>query len=90
MADQMDVFSLTVQYGLPLVMFFGVLWLSLTGKIVWRGSHDEIVAALREVIETKEQRNAVCAEERDRLFDLALPAVRSLEQGAEALKGVRK
>lgn len=86
----MDVFSLTVQYGLPLVMFFGVIVLSMSGKIVWRKSHDEIVAALREVIAAKEKSNAVCTEERDRLFNLALPAVRSLEQGAEALKSVRK
>lgn len=79
----MDVFQLTVQYGLPLIMFFGVVWLSMTGRIIWKPSHDAVVAALSHSLKD-------VTDERDRLFDVALPAVRAMESGAEALKGSRR
>lgn len=44
----MDWFGLTTQFGLPLVMFFGVIYLSLTGKIVWKLSHDAEIKTLRD------------------------------------------
>lgn len=79
----MDIFAVTTQYGLPLVMFFGVLWLSMSGRVIWKPSHDAIVAALT-------ARLADTVEERDKFADIAYKGVSGLEHGAEALKSSRQ
>ncbi len=79
----MDIFSATTQYGLPLVMFFGVIWLSMSGRVIWKPSHDAIVAALTARLQD-------VTDERDKFADIAYKGVGALEQGAEALKGSRR
>ena len=79
----MDIFSVTTQYGLPIVMFFGVIWLSMSGRVIWKPSHDAIVSALTARLED-------VSKERDKFADIAYRGVSGLEHGAEALRGSRQ
>ena len=51
----MDAFSLAAQYGLPLVMFFGVIWLSYTEIIIWRPTYRAILTAKDDRIKDLEE-----------------------------------
>ena len=73
-----EALALTLQYGLPLIMFFGVIWLSNAGIIVWKPTLDAYKERLIDVVS-----------ERDRLMGITLPAVKAVEHGAEALAGKR-
>lgn len=78
-----DLLDLTLKFGLPLILFYGVVWLSMTGKVVWRPSHDAIVTVLTERLKD-------VTSERDRFAEIAYKGVSAVEQGAEALKGSRR
>lgn len=77
-----DVFDAVTQYGLPLVMFIGVIWLSVSNVVVWRPSHDAICRLY-------EQQIADLRAERDRFADIARPAVESAKETAQLVRTVR-
>ena len=79
----LELFDLTVRFGLPLVMFFGVIYLSLSGAVIWRPSHNAIVDAYKARLED-------VTRERDRAMDIAYPLARGVEQGATALRESRE
>jgi hypothetical protein len=55
----------------------------MSGRVIWKPSHDAIVAALT-------ARLADTVEERDKFADIAYKGVSGLEHGAEALKSSRQ
>lgn len=69
------LFELVAQYGLPLVMFFGVIALSIRGTIVWPPT-----------IRAYEERVRDVTEQRDKFAAIAYPAVKAVEEGARALQ----
>lgn len=86
--------ALIAQYGLPLAMVIVIIWASANGWIIWRHSHDAIIAALVErhtaVVQVMSDRLKDTSHERDRLFDIAVPAVKAVETGADAVREMRK
>ncbi len=75
--------GLVAQFGLPLVMFFGVIILSIRGDIIWKPSHQAVVSALTDRLQD-------VLRERDRFADLAYKGVSAAERGAEVLKSTRE
>lgn len=85
-----EIFDLVSRFGLPLVMFFGVIYLSLSGKVMWRPAYDALVAAMSDRIVATEK-NA----ERDRLEkelyrDELLQMKRDLERGVKLTERVER
>ena len=71
------------EFGFPITALGLVIYASARGLVVWKPSHDAVVKALSDQVMST-------ARERDRLFQVVVPAVRAVEQGAEALKVSRE